>query len=403
MSNIVIGISGSIAAFKSLTLIRALSHEHNQVKVILTKDAKLFIPRALIVAFGVEVYDDELDFNDPQQSMLHITLAKFADLIIIAPATANTIAKCANGFADNLLTQVILAYNNKFPILIAPAMNHKMWSQPITQINIQKLNQQGFQVINPVIGLQACGDYGIGCMESVEQVLDITNSILLNNVHLNKKTMIISLGATVEPIDPVRYISNHSSGKMGLALINKALSAGFKVIAICGQITVNLPKHTNLLTVRANTALDMLNTITEFASSADVFISCAAICDYRVENVSSSKVKKHDSIEHISLNLVKNPDVIVTIAKRFANLFCVGFAAETEELIENAKRKLINKSLQMIVANDVSKGLVFGEDYTSIKILNKNAEIIYCQDNITKDDAAMKIINLISLELDQTC
>ena len=397
MANILIGISGSIAALKSLTLIRALSQKSHKIKVILTKDAKVFITPTLITAFGIEVYDDELNFGNIEHSMMHIELAKFADMIIIAPATANTISKCANGFADNLLTQTILAYDGNYPILIAPAMNQNMWNKPIMKINIEKLNQQGFHIVTPIIGLQACGDYGIGCMENVDEILEIVSNILCH--HHNGKQIIISLGATVEPIDQVRYISNHSSGKMGLSLIRKALDAGYKVIAICGRVDIQLPTIDGLTVINVSTVQEMLNSIINMASNADVFISCAAICDYRMENVSTEKIKKPNNVEFINIRLVKNPDVIARIAKQFSNLFCVGFAAETENLLENAKNKLRDKSLKMIVANNVSGGQIFGKNQTSIIVLNKDANILYSDDNITKDVAAKKIIQLITVEL----
>lgn len=395
MAKILIGVSGSVAAFKTLTLIRELASSH-EVKVILTAEAEKFLPPTLIAAFGIAVYTDKLDYNDSQQAMAHIYLAKFADLMIIAPASANTIAKCANGIADNLLTQTILAFDGKYPILLAPAMNQAMWKNHATQINIDKLHSLGYKLVLPTKGLQACGDNGDGCMQDPIEIKNIANQIL--NISNNGKHIIISLGATVEALDPVRYISNHSSGKMGTALINSALNAGFKVTAICGKTDRQLQNQHNLTIINALSANEMLNTIKSIAYDANIFISCAAICDYRAQKVAPQKIKKQSDSDVISFQLVKNPDVIATIAKQFPLLYCVGFAAETENILEHARDKLQRKSLKMIIANDVSNNQVFAKDTTSATIITEDGNILHDIKNANKEVAANIIIQYILKE-----
>lgn len=391
MANILIGITGSVAAYKTTILIRNLTKLNHTVKVILTKESMNYVPQTLIAALGIEVYSDiSINYNDPTQAMAHINLAKFADLFIITPASANTIAKLAHGFADNLLTQTTLAYNK--PLYISPAMNQAMWNNPATIRNIKILQELHHHVIPPDTGIQACGDNGMGRSPEPEQLTEFISNTLDNK--MNKKKLLITLGATIEPIDPVRYISNYSSGKMGMALIDQALNHDFEVIAICGKTDKKIQPRHNLTIVSATSALDMLNKTQSYTSYADIFISCAAVADYRCTEIMEEKLKKQSNDEPLTLTLEKNPDIVKTIAEENNQLFCVGFAAETENVIENAMQKLKQKSLDLIIANDVSNNQVFGQNDTSITIINDEG-VITETDSISKSEAANLIIKTI--------
>lgn len=396
MANILIGITGSVAAFKVVPLIRDLTKHGHNVKVILTNDGMKFISAQLIAAIGVEVYSDTLiDYTNPKQAMLHIDLAKFADLFMIVPASANTIAKLAHGIADSLLAQAVLVYDGVKPIIVVPAMNQAMWKNSITQSNIEILERHKFNIIYPQDGIQACGDTGFGRMVEVEEVFNYIQSLVIKLD--NQQTIIISLGATIEPLDPVRFISNHSSGKMGVALVKQALTYWYKVIAVCGKISEFIQPHENLKIINVTSADDMLAKIDYYANSADVFISCAAVADYKAENIASQKIKKDADNDSITIKFVKNPDIVAKIAKKYPQLFCVGFAAETENILENAQQKLIKKSLKMIVANDVSDNKVFDKDVTKFTILNAN-KTLHISQNVTKDEAAKIILQNIQQE-----
>lgn len=393
MANILLGISGSIAAYKSILLLRELTKQGHQCKVILTNGARQFVSTGLIAGLGCEVYtEDNINLSDPTQAMLHINLARWAEHFIIAPASANTIAKLANGIADNLLSMLALAYNNSTPVYLAPAMNQAMWSNSILQKNIMLLKQHNFIIWEPQSGIQACGENGIGRMLEAEQLYKLIEQSLTIKPHLNK-TLLITLGATIEPIDPVRYISNHSSGKMGIAIIDAALATGMQVIALCGKISAPTPSNNpKLQLISTNSALEMLAAAQFYAPQADIFIAVAAVCDYRIAEVATHKIKKH--ADKITLQLVKNPDIIYLIKQQFPALFTVGFAAETDNLIVHAQQKLQRKQLDLIIANDVSNNQVFNQNMTSISIIDQTG-ILSNHQQITKDAAAQIILQKI--------
>ncbi|MDD3266249.1 MAG: bifunctional phosphopantothenoylcysteine decarboxylase/phosphopantothenate--cysteine ligase CoaBC [Burkholderiales bacterium] len=396
MKNILIGISGSIAAYKTTLLIRELSKLDYNIKVVITRGGQTFVTKELMAGLGIEIYTDQsIDLSDHNQAMLHINLAKWSDLIMIAPASANFIAKIANGMADNLLLEIILAANKK-PIYIAPAMNYQMYQNIATQININKLVRFGFQICLPNSGEQACGDTGFGRMKEADELLRIITDHFQNTniTNLTGKTIMITLGATIEPIDPVRFISNNSSGKMGIALINAALETGAKVIAIYGKVSVALPNNKNLRKFKALAAHEMLDSVLLNISCVDIFISCAAICDYKVKEASINKIKKPTNDDAILLELVKNPDIITKVKKQHENLLCVGFAAETENLIENANKKLREKNLDVIIANKVGYNKVFGEDNNEIHIISKKQDIVHNYNN-TKNNVAKYIFKFL--------
>lgn len=374
MAKILIGISGSIAAYKTILYLRELRKLNHQCKVILTTGGAQFVTANLIAALGCEVYCDQtLDLTKPEQAMLHIDLAKWADRFIIAPLSAHTLAKLAHGFADNLLTQAALAYDATIqPIYLAPAMNQQMWHNPATQANLQLLKERNFTIWEPAAGLQACGDNGTGRMIEAEQLVMLTEQTLIEPTLVSKK-IIITLGATVEPIDPVRYISNHSSGKMGLALVNAALARGAQVIALCGKLAVKLPIHPHLQYFETLSADEMLGCALTQAIDAEMIIACAAVADYKVANYAPQKIKKN--AERITLELTKNPDIISTVKQKFPELISIGFAAETENVIEHAKIKLKAKNLNAIIANDVSEQQVFNQNTTKVSIIEQRGTI----------------------------
>lgn len=393
MANILLGISGSIAAYKSILLLRELTKQGHNCKVVLTNGGRQFVTTELIAGLGCEVYTEEkLNLSDPTQAMLHISLARWAERFIIAPASASTIAKLAHGMADNLLGMLALAYNNSTPIYLAPAMNQAMWSNSIVQQNILTLKQNNFVIWEPQSGVQACGENGIGRMLEAEQLNTLIQQSLIDKPKLNK-TLLITLGATIEAIDPVRYISNHSSGKMGIALIEAALAAGMQVIALCGKISAQLINHPNLKLISTESALDMLASAELYAAQADIFIAVAAVCDYRIAEISADKIKK--DADNIKLQLVKNPDIVSLIKKQFPALFTVGFAAETTNLIEHAQQKLQRKQLNLIIANDVSNNQVFNQNTTSISIIDQTG-ILYNHQQMSKSDAAQIILQQIA-------
>jgi phosphopantothenoylcysteine decarboxylase/phosphopantothenate--cysteine ligase len=374
MAKILIGISGSIAAYKTILYLRELRKLNHQCKVILTAGGAQFVTANLIAALGCEVYCDEtINLSKTEQAMLHIDLAKWADRFIIAPLSAHTLAKLAHGFADNLLTQAALAYDATIqPIYLAPAMNQQMWHNQATQANLQLLKERNFTIWNPATGLQACGDNGTGRMIEAEQLVMLTEQTLIQPTLVGKK-IIITLGATVEPIDPVRFISNHSSGKMGLALINAALARGAQVIALCGKLAVKLPMHPHLQYIETLSADEMFACALTQAIDTDMIIACAAVADYKVANYAPQKIKK--KAEQITLELIKNPDIISLVKKQFPKLISVGFAAETENIIEHATRKLKTKGLDLIIANDVSEQQVFNQDTTKVSIIKQGGAI----------------------------
>jgi phosphopantothenoylcysteine decarboxylase/phosphopantothenate--cysteine ligase len=349
---------------------------------------------------GAEVFIDDLHIK-PARVMDHINLARWAEYILIVPASANSIAKLAHGFADNLLMATILA-SSVNPIIV-PAMNQQMWKNSFTQKNIITLKQSGIEFWGPRFGLQACGDNDIGRMLEPDEIYDNFKWLLSNKISnyaakigsLNGLTIVITAGATLEAIDPVRYISNHSSGKMGYALAEAAIYHGAKVILISGKVEVEAP-HGLFKFIVATTANDMLTCAKEHTSTCDIFIGCAAVCDYRVASYSPQKIKKNEQM--LTLNLIPNSDIISHIKSTYPDLFVVGFAAETENILENAITKLKKKKLDMVVANDVSCDRVLGKDMNQVTIINKNLNQT-TTDYIDKKDLAYLILESIANNL----
>ncbi len=394
--NILIGISGSIAAFKSVLLARQLQKNGHRCKVVITNGGKLFTTPELFAGIGCDAYtDDGIKLTSAADAMLHINLAKWADKIIVAPASANTLAKLANGLASDLLSQIILVANpNK--CILAPAMNLQMWNNPITIINVTRLAEAGFTICYPGNGVQACGDIGDGRMIEPNALAEVIENEFYCTDELNGKTILLTLGATIEPIDPVRYISNYSSGKMGVAIIYELLLRGANVVAIKGKISTILPPHAKLKTIEALTADLMLEQVLKESEKADAFIAGAAVCDYKVAKVANQKIKKEQ--QTISLELIKNPDILASCKQAFPNLKCIGFAAETENLIKNATAKLQRKNLDMIIANDVAENKVFNQDNTQFSIIDAKLNI-KSYPLQSKEQAAKTIVERLRLLL----
>lgn len=359
--NIIVGVTGGIAAYKTCELVHLLTKQNVNVKVVMTDAAEKFIHPNTFAALTNNKVHNSL-FEDP---MLHIELAKWADCIVIAPATAATISNIAMGAADNLLTTIILA--SEAPCFIAPAMNKVMWQKQVVQKNIKALESYDFNVIPPEHGIQACGDVGYGRMAEPETILARLNT----TNKLTNLRILITAGATQEKIDPVRYLSNFSSGKMGYALACYCANNGAEVTLISGPTKLNPPAKCTLISVIS--ATDMCNAVNANLNNTDIIISAAAVADYTIKNYSQHKIKKHSA--ELCLELKKTVDILASICNQ-TNIFKVGFCAETDNLRTNAQQKIINKKLNAIVANIVTAdGYPFGSDTNQVTYINKNQEI----------------------------
>ena len=363
---ILLGISGGIAAYKSAILARRLIDEGASVKVVMTSGAQAFIqPLTFQALTGNPVHTDLLD-PAAEAAMGHIELARWADCILIAPATANTLARIAHGMSDDLLSTLCLATDA--PLFVAPAMNRLMWNNPATTANCQTLAARGVQFFGPGTGFQACGETGSGRMLEPEEIRDALIHALNapTNDALAGKRILITAGPTREAIDPVRYLSNHSSGKMGFAIADAAASMGATVTLVAGP--VSLQASADVKRIDVTSADDMLSAVMGEVSDNDVFISVAAVADYRLEQVMDQKIKK--SADTMQLSLVRNPDILKSVSSLPNRPFCLGFAAETENVEVHARGKLKNKHLDMIAANNVGQkdSPVFGSDTNALDV-----------------------------------
>ena len=399
--NILIGITGGIAGYKICELIRLYKKARANVQVVLTPNALNFVTKLTLQTLSNnEVYVDNFEIDEYKPE--HIALSE-ADIFVIAPASANTISKLANGICDNLLLSTACAFNK--PFLIAPAMNTNMWENPFIQENLQKLKQNGYHILEPDDGFLACGTNGKGRMREVEEIFEETDRILSQG-KLNGKKILITAGGTKEKIDPVRYISNSSSGKMGIALADAAVSEGAEVTLV-STFKVKKP-YKNIVT---ETAQEMEAVVKEYLNTQDCVIMAAAVSDYRVKNYSEQKIKK-GAEEEITLELVKNPDILKEICdlKQLRNTpapqlshsrsegaypLIVGFCAESENLIENAKKKIQAKGCDYLVANDISrKDIGFNSNENEIYILDKDLNIKHIEKD-TKQNIAKRILEEI--------
>ena len=443
MSNIVLAITGGIAAYKSAIFARLLVKAGFDVRVIMTTGAQAFItPLTLQALTGNEVHISLLD-EQAEAGMGHIELAKWADLIVIAPASANTLARLAMGMADDLLTTVCLA--TTAPVIVAPAMNQQMWAHPAVNLNVQTLRDMNYQIIAPASGEQACGDVGAGRLPEPEDLLaevQLFTAMQTTPQLLAGKRVVITAGPTVEAIDPVRYLSNHSTGKMGFALARACVAAGAEVILIAGG-KVALPTPLNVTRIDVLSAQDMLIAAQQCVDGthsalqylpeeyhdhshdhshehshdcgcgeehqhehaenesagikvADIFIATAAVADYRTLEAAPQKIKKTQ--DAMTLNLVKNPDILATISLAHPELFVVGFAAETQDVERYARGKLLSKDLDLIACNDVSRADIgFASDDNAMQVFFSER---YEHDNVilekaSKDEIAEQLATII--------
>ncbi|MEM7208168.1 MAG: bifunctional phosphopantothenoylcysteine decarboxylase/phosphopantothenate--cysteine ligase CoaBC [Pseudomonadota bacterium] len=390
--HILLGVTGGIAAYKSPDLVRRLREAGADVRVVMSTGAKEFVtPLSFQATSGNPVHTDLLD-EDAEAGMGHIELARWADAILIAPASANRIAALAQGFADDLLSTVCLA--SEAPLFIAPAMNRVMWSNAAVQSNIEKLQLLGATLLGPGSGDQACGETGSGRMLEPTELRDAMIGFLTSSTTaaLSGKTVLITAGPTQEALDPVRYISNHSSGKMGFAIAQAAEQAGASVTLIAGPVEQTTPRNVNRLDVIS--AQDMHAAVMQHVDSADVFIGVAAVADYRASDAQENKIKKSDA--EMTLTLARNPDILADVASLANKPFTVGFAAETQYVENYAREKLEKKKLDMIAANLVGKESGgFKSDTNSLFVLNKSGDEKTLTD-APKNEIARQLIELIA-------
>ncbi len=386
---VVIGVTGGIAVYKALDIISLFRKANVEVKVIMTKSATKFVSPLTFQSISQNIVTYDM-FEEPKAwEIQHISLAKAADVFLVAPATANIIGKVANGIADDILSTSIMA--TKAKVIFAPAMNTNMYENPIVCQNIDKLKSLGYEFIEPYSGRLACGDEGKGKLEKPEIIFEKVMISLQDNKDLLGKKVIVTAGPTKANIDPVRFITNNSSGKMGYEIAKEARDRGAEVILISGPTKEKAPIDMNIINIDTNE--EMYNAVLENYSDADIVIKAAAVADYKVKNYSNQKIKKGDS--DLSLSFARDNDILLKLGEIKQNQVLVGFAAESENLIENAKRKLINKNLDYIVANDISsKDTGFTSNNNKVSILNKNGSVIHL-DTMTKREVAKNIFDII--------
>ncbi len=390
---VVLGVTGSIAAYKIASLASALVKLHADVNVIMTENATHFInPITFETLTSNKCLVDTFDRNF-QYNVEHVSLAKRADIFMVAPASANVIGKMANGIADDMLTTTILAA--KCPKLVSPAMNTNMYTNPIVQDNMKKLENYGFELIDPATGYLACGDTGAGKMPEPEVLLQYILRTIAKEKDLAGKNVLITAGPTQERIDPVRYITNHSTGKMGYALAECCMRRGASVTLVSGPVAIEAPMFVNVVPVVS--AEDMAREVKSRASQQDIIIKAAAVADYRPMNPAEEKIKKKDS--DASIELERTEDILKFLGEnKKANQFICGFSMETEHMIENSKAKLEKKNVDMIVANNLKvKGAGFGTDTNIVTLITKDH--VKELDIMSKADVADAILDEIVARL----
>lgn len=398
MKNILLGVTGGIAAFKSASIVSLLKKKGYNVKVVMTKNATNIIgPLTLETLSRNRIYVDMWDTN-PHYEVEHISLADWADMVLIAPATYNIIGKVANGIADDMLTTIISAVSIRKPVFFALAMNVNMYENPILKENIDKLKSYGYRFIEVEEGLLACNYVAKGRMTEPEDIVaeieryDIYSKIENFNTALKDKKVLITSGRTKENIDPIRYLSNNSSGKMGYSLAQAAIDLGAEVTLISGPTNLEIPKGLKSF-VSVESALEMYEKVDEYFGDADIFIACAAVADYRPKEYKKEKIKKSDS--DLILELVRNPDILFEMGKKKDNQLLIGFAAETNDIKENALKKLEKKNLDFIVANNAS---TMGNNTNTVEIIRKNKTSVKINQK-NKIELAYDILKEIILDL----
>ena len=395
---IILGVTGGIAAYKSAEVVRRLQDRGAEVRVVMTPGAEEFLrPLTMQALSGHPVHTGLLD-EKAEAGMGHIELARWADLLLITPASADFIANMVHGRADSLLAAIYLATPAK--VAIAPAMNQAMWSHSASVENINNLTRRGVTIIGPDSGSQACGDIGPGRMEQPDSIVEQASS-LFNSGVLQGKKVVITAGPTREALDPVRYISNHSSGKMGYALAAAAIEAGADVILISGPVALSIPERCQAILVMS--ANEMRQAALEFAEGADIFIATAAVADYKAASIASEKIKSGD--DKMTISLEKNPDIVSSVASTFEDLFVIGFAAESNDVETYAKGKLEQKHLDAIVANDISRADIgFNSDDNEVSWIDADSTIVFSKRSkaqLARDLVAQIAIKINPTHLDQ--
>ena len=395
---IIVGVTGGIAAYKSAEVVRRLQDRGAEVRVVMTPGAEEFLrPLTMQALSGHPVHTGLLD-EKAEAGMGHIELARWADLLLITPASADFIANMVHGRADSLLAAIYLATPAK--VAIAPAMNQAMWSHSASVENINNLTRRGVTIIGPDSGSQACGDIGPGRMEQPDSIVEQASS-LFNSGVLQGKKVVITAGPTREALDPVRYISNHSSGKMGYALAAAAIEAGADVILISGPVALSIPERCQAILVMS--ANEMRQAALEFAEGADIFIATAAVADYKAASIASEKIKSGD--DKMTIRLEKNPDIVSSVASTFEDLFVIGFAAESNDVETYAKGKLEQKHLDAIVANDISRtDIGFNSDDNEVSWIDADSTIVFSKRSkaqLARDLVAQIAIKINPTHLDQ--
>lgn len=392
LKNVVLGVTGGVAAYKALDVISRLKKNGFNVDVIMTKSATEFVtPLSFQSLSGNPVITDM--FDEPKSwEIQHISLAKKADLLIVVPATANIIGKVSNGIADDMLSTTIMAAALRCPVVFAPAMNTYMYENPIVQDNIKRLKEYGYSFIEPESGRLACGDTGKGKLCDTEIISEIISSKLYDIKDLAGKKVMVTAGPTMAPIDPVRYITNRSTGKMGYAIASEARDRGAEVTLISGETNIKAPFGVNVMRVSTNE--QMLRAVLDNFNDSDIVIKAAAVSDYKAKNYSNKKIKKSD--DNLNIEFVKDNDILKRLGEIKKSQVLVGFAAESNDLIENALGKLGRKNLDYIVANDItSSDTGFGSDNNKVFIISKEKNILEL-DKMSKKDVARELFNLIN-------
>lgn len=389
---ITVYLTGGIADYKAVEVIRKLEKENHEVRVVMTKNAEHFVTSHTLAALTKYPVLDDLWKRENESSIPHVHLARWTQLVLVVPASANFMAKVANGIADDAATTTLLATGA--PKLVVPAMNDQMWDNPATQRNITQLKQDGIQIMEPVVGMLAEGYSAKGRMPEVDDIVNWVNQQIVSHKPLSGKKVIVTAGGTIEAIDPVRYIGNRSSGKMGIAIAEAFSNAGADVSLIYGNISIPLPHNPNINLIHVESSEDMLQAVKEKFKDGDILVMAAAVADWRMEKVSDHKLKKQQDTNSLDLHLVKTKDILKEMGQgKKENQIVIGFAAETNDLIENATKKLQEKGADYIVANDVSKD-VFGNDQDQVTILKKEGE----KENwprMSKVEIANKLVEMI--------
>ena len=396
--HIILGITGGIAVYKSAELVRLLKKQGARVSVVMTEGAKEFVTPLTFTTLSGEPVHDSLWLNRAgvDSNIAHINLSREADAMLIAPCTANVMAKIAHGMSDDLLSNLVLARERgACPLAIAPAMNVQMWDNPATQRNLAQITQDGIHVFGPAHGDQACGEIGAGRMLEPTEIVSLLPK-LFTPQSLAGKRVLITAGPTFEAIDPVRGITNHSSGKMGYALAHAAQCAGASVTLISGKTALPTPYGVTRIDVQS--ADEMLAACQNYLAGQDIFIAVAAVADWKVAHVASQKIKKANADDVPSLEFVQTPDILATIANSPNAPYCVGFAAESEHVIEYAQAKRIKKNIPLMIANQGPA--TFGSEYNQVSLVT--AEGVTTLPNMRKDALAQQLIQAIAEQFRST-